>query len=483
MSELTNGEQFLVNALAESVGRQRMLYASQFNGNTKRTKLWDEFGYPDSVPFDLLYRAYRRNSAAYSGVHKTLDSCWIDLPTIIEGPESDEAAQNTEWEVMITRVMKRFWSKIKDADRRNLVGRYSALLLQIKDGNTWDKPVDVNAVRRLGDKAIVRMIPAWESQIKPVSYDIDTLSDTYGQPTEYQFNEQPIDDNGSYGPTRSVTVHPDRVIILAEGAEDENILSGIPLNEAGYNDLLDIEKTKGGSAEVFLKNASRQLGISFDSSTDMPTIAQMAKDAGYKDLGEAMNDKMMKLNRGTDSALVTQSGTTSVLSVAAADPTPSWTVSANSYTSTIQCPFNILFGKQTGNLASTEDKSAWAGRCNSRRNGFQTDVVTAVITRLWTIGAIDAPANDEITITWSDLLAPGDTEKLANMSTIADVAQKSQAALGRSSITENEIRAAGGLEPVPEVPPPDPNTKQTGKDPLNDDENGSQDAGNTTQQS
>jgi hypothetical protein len=28
------------------------------------------------------------------------------------------------------------------------------------------------------------------------------------------------------------------------------------------------------------------------------------------------------------------------------------------------CPFNILFGKQTGNLASEEDKTAWANRCN-----------------------------------------------------------------------------------------------------------------------
>ena len=212
MSELTNGEQFLVNALAESVGRQRMLYASQFNGNTKRTKLWDEFGYPDSVPFDLLYRAYRRNSAAYSGVHKTLDSCWVDMPTIIEGPESDEAAQNTPWEVMVTRLMKRFWAKIKDADRRNLVGRYSAILLQIKDGNTWDKPVDVATVRRLGEKAIVRMIPAWESQIKPASYDIDTLSDTYGQPTEYQFNEQPIDGGGYFIVKRFPIIKPGAAI-------------------------------------------------------------------------------------------------------------------------------------------------------------------------------------------------------------------------------------------------------------------------------
>jgi hypothetical protein len=57
-------------------------------------------------------------------------------------------------------------------------------------------------------------------------------------------------------------VHPDRIILFCEGSEDDNILSGIPLLEAGYNDLLDIEKTKGGSAEGFLKNASRQLALS-----------------------------------------------------------------------------------------------------------------------------------------------------------------------------------------------------------------------------
>ncbi|HAT3802170.1 TPA: DUF1073 domain-containing protein, partial [Serratia marcescens] len=66
MSEQNSEVEFLVNALADAVaiGRQRSLYAGQMNGNTKRTKLWDEFGYPDTISFDLLYRAYRRNSAA-----------------------------------------------------------------------------------------------------------------------------------------------------------------------------------------------------------------------------------------------------------------------------------------------------------------------------------------------------------------------------------------------------------------------------------
>jgi len=470
VSDLTTEAQFLVNALADAVGRQRMLYAGM-NGNTKRTKLWDEFGYPDQVTFEMLYRAYRRNSSAYAGVHKTLESCWVDRPTIIDGEVADEAKQTNPWEKQVTALLKKHWAKIKDADRRNLVGRYSALLIQVKDGLDWNQPINTKAVGLIGGAALVKLIPAWESQIKPGNFDTDTHSETYGQPVDYEFNEQPVGDDGTYGPVRSIRVHPSRVILLAEGSEDDNILSGVPLNEAGYNDLLDIEKSKGGSAEGFLKNASRQLGISFDKDTDMATISKMAKEAGYSDLGEAMNDKMAKLNRGTDSALVTQSGTTSVLSVAAADPTPTWTVSANCYASTIQCPFNILFGKQTGNLASTEDKTAWAGTCNERRQGFLTDLIERVIQRFWEIGIIPPPSSGEVSVTWSDLLAPGDTEKLANMGALADVATKTQQALGRSAITENEIRQAGGFEPIPELDVPDPNKPPAGKDPLIDEDN------------
>lgn len=472
MSEQNNEVKFLVNAVADLVGRQRMQYAG-IGGNTKRTKLWDEFGYPHNVSFDMLHRAYRRNSAAYAGVHKMLDSCWIDRPKIVDGSEDKEAEAMTPWEAQVTRILKKHWGKIKDADRRNLVGRYSALLLQIKDGRDWSQPVDVQAVKRIGDKALVKLIPAWEAQIKPGDFDIDTQSETYGEPVNYQFNEQPVGDDGTYGQVRSVTVHPDRVIILAEGSEDDNILSGVPMNEAGYNDLLDLEKTKGGSAEGFLKNASRQLGVAFDSATDMPTIAQMAKDAGYSDLGAAMDDKVRKLNQGTDSALITQSGTTSVLSVPAADPTPTWTVSANSYSATIGCPFNILFGKQTGNLASTEDKTAWAVRCNGRRGGFMTWIITAVVERWAKTGIVDEPQNGEIAVIWSDLLAPGDAEKLDNMAKMADIAQKTQQAYGTPAVDANEVRAAGEMEPtkeieLPEMPDVDPLTGKAAANPQPD---------------
>ncbi len=461
-------ENFLVNALAATVGRLRSMYAG-VNGNTKRTKLWDEFGYPDQVGFEQYYRAYERNAVAHAAVHKLLDSCWVDNPTIIDGDGSKESTQTTSWEKQVTQLLKKHWPKIKDADRRNLIGRYSALLIQFKDGREWHQPVDRSLVGSLKDKAIVRLIPAWESQIKPGNFDTDTMSETYGQPVNYNFNEQPVGDDGTYGPVRGVTVHPDRIIILCEGSEDENMLSGVPLLRAGYNKLLDLEKVSGGSAEGFLKNASRQLGISFDSQTDMQTIAQMAKDAGYNDLGEAMNDKMMKLNRGTDAALVTQSGTTSVLSVAAADPAPTWTVTANEFAASIQCPFTIQFGQQTGRLASDEDKTDWAKRCNGRRWGFQSAVVTAVIERFWMVGVIEPPVSGEVTLAWSDLLAPSEKEKIANMQAMADVAQKTQQAYGTAAIEPNEVRAVGELEPLKEPEPPDPNDKPD-KDPLTDDD-------------
>lgn len=454
MSELNSGEQFLVNALADAIGRQRMLYAHGPNGNTKRTKLWDEFGYPDTVNFDNYYRAYERNAVAHAAVHKLLDSCWTDNPTIIDGPEKDEAEETTDWEESTTKLLSKHWAKLKDADRRNLVGRYSAVLLQIKDGREWWQPVDQNIVKALGDKALVKLIPAWEAQIKPGNFDIDTQSDTYGQPVSYNFNEQPVGDDGTYGTVRSVSVHPDRVIILCEGSEDENMLAGVPLLRAGFNKLLDIEKTSGGSAEGFLKNASRQLAMEFDATTDVSTLVKQAKEAGYDSLAEAMNDKVRKLNSGTDSALAMQAGKTSVLSVAAADPTPTWTAAANEFSASIQCPFTIQFGQQTGRLASDEDKNEWAKRCNGRRWGFLTDYITRVIERFWTLGIIEPPKNGEVTLAWSDLLAPSEKEKIANMAAMAQVAKDTQQAFGTSSVTENEIRAVGELEPMKEADQP-----------------------------
>ena len=65
--------------------------------------------------------------------------------------------------------------------------------------------------------ALVRLRPMYESQMTPQKFDTDNFSTSYGDPTEWQFQEGSIGDrNEDTG--RSMPVHPDRVVYWAEGA-------------------------------------------------------------------------------------------------------------------------------------------------------------------------------------------------------------------------------------------------------------------------
>lgn len=179
-----------------------------------------------------------------------------------------------------------------------------------------------------------------------------------------------------------------------------------------------------------------------------------------------------------------QEGDVSVLSVAAADPEPTWRTILNEFCATVPIPVKVLVGMQTGERASSEDAKDWAKTRMSRRTGFLTDLITDIVTRFWEFGFIPPAAGEEITVGWSDLLAPSQAEKIANMDKLADVAVKSTNAFGRSAIEENEIRAAGELQPLPELDdevPPDGNKPKS--DPLADPQPEAEKSGDTTVES
>lgn len=469
-----------------SVDRERMRYVNaMFNGtsNTKRKRLYQEFGYPVELCFDDFYRAYRRNAIAGAAVMRVVDGCWEDYPEIYEGDITKDATEQTAWDKQINKLLKRCWKQIKGADKRNLVGRYSGLLIQIKDSKSWSEPVDKAMVGRLKEKAFVRLIPVWEAQLDPVSYNEDQNSENYGDVSMYSFTEIPVQQQRSNQPGRVINVHPDRVIILAEGSDDGRLDSGESLLEEGFNKLMDLEKVSGGAAEGFLKNASRQLNFNFSAKTN---FAQLARALGVSEseLSNAMDDQVKRLNDSTDSAVMMQEGDTSVLSVAVADPEPTWRTALNEFCATVPIPVKVLVGMQTGERASTEDAKDWAKTRMSRRNGFLTDLITDIVSRFWTLGFISPAKGEEISVGWSDLLAPSQAEKISNMDKLADVAVKSTNAFGRSAITENEIRAAAELQSLPElddeVPPDDSNPKP---DPLADPESETEKSGNTTVES
>ncbi len=252
----SENKQLATNA---SIDRERMRYVNAlFNGtsNTKRQRLYQEFGYPKELCFDDFYRAYRRNAIVSAAVTRMVDGCWEDYPEVYEGDQTKDATQQTDWDKRVNKLLKRCWKQIKGADKRNLVGRYSALLIQVKDNRPWSEPVDKAMVGRLQERALVRLVPVWEAQLDPVSYNEDQNSENYGAVSMYSFTEIPVQQQRSGQPGRIINVHPDRVIILAEGSDDGRLDSGESLLEEGFNKLLDLEKVSGGAAEGFLKNAS-----------------------------------------------------------------------------------------------------------------------------------------------------------------------------------------------------------------------------------
>ncbi|OCG58720.1 anti-CBASS protein Acb1 family protein [Gilliamella sp. GillExp13] len=450
--QLLNSAQMAINSNRD-VQRQRLAYASHgLMNNSKRAYIDREFGYPENLTFSDYYKLYKRNSAARGFVERLSDICWIDYPKFIDGDIREQDTKLTAWEKIVTDLFNdKLWASIIEADKRGIVGRYAGLIIQLRDGKKWDEPVDVNVMNRLNPiDAIVKIIPAWEEQLTACEWNNDESDENYGQVTMYQFNETSIGNN-SGKPNLSRRIHPDRIIILNETSVINSIDDGESQLEVGYNDLIDMMKYSGGSAEGFLKNASRQVHVNYDADTDMDELERELRRRGFEQPADALNKQIALLNSGTDSALITSGATANILSVSPADPSSGWTVSANSFAASVRMPFTIIFGQQTGRLASDEDKADYAKRGMSRRNGFLSVLIKKLVNQLIKLKVIQPLVNGTLTLKWSDLLAPSQAEKIELMLKMSDVNVKAQQSMGIPVFTPNEIREAGGYEPDPDL--------------------------------
>lgn len=437
----------------QDISRQRLAYASQgLVNNTKRAFIDREFGYPENLTFTDFYKMYRRNGAARGFIDRLSDICWLDYPKFIDGDIREQDSKLTAWEQIVTDLFNdKLWPAIIEADKRGVVGKYAGLIIQLRDGKQWSDPVDTAVLNRLNSQdAIVKLIPAWEAQLTACEWNNNEADENYGQVTMYQFNEMAVGDILGK-PNFSRKINPDRVIILNETSVINSMDDGESQLEVGYNDLIDMMKYSGGSAEGFLKNASRQVHLNYDGDSDMEELERELRSRGFEKPADALNRQIALLNSGTDSALITAGATANILSVTPADPSSGWSVSANSFAASVRMPFTIIFGQQTGRLASNEDKKDYAKRGMSRRNGFLSVLIKQIVNQLIKLKIIQPLVNNTLTLKWSDLLAPSQIERIELMLKMADVNVKSQQSMGIAVFTPNEIREAGGYEPDPDL--------------------------------
>jgi len=411
-------------------------------GDTKRN-VWANVGYPEVVDFEMLWSISTRGIGK-AGIHRIVNKCWQEDPIITDG-ENDGEREPTPFEQDLEVLINdhHLFARLKGADWRNRVGRYAGIIPIVKETNPGDSMSEMT--RLLGVKSVLKLVPVFESQIDvtEVGTNSDFNDPNFGMPEHYNYRSYVAGDRNPVTNDQK-QLHPSRVFVFAEGADDGSIF-GVPTNEAGYNALLDMEKVGGAGAEGLYKNAKQRTVIKIN---DAATAQVISND---KDKKAKFDDNVHAFERDLDGMLTVYGMDVHTLQSTLSDPTHPWTIQLNTYCATIECPATILIGQQTGRLASDEDQKDWSLTAQSRCNNVLTpSLIIPFLKYMVDIGAM-RPPNDKIMVEWPNFVEASPAEKLDNGKKMEEINKLAREAGHPAPFSDpNEIRVACGFEEVPE---------------------------------
>jgi len=408
-----------INSSTERTGFFARFQGGSYDQADTLHNVFEDFGYPCQLNFFNFWNMFRRFGVASAVVEMPADICWLSPPEIKGSKSFDK-----EFEVLVKRT--NLWNRLKGLDKRQRVGRYAGLLIQVRDNLKLSDPVGSLS----GVNTVVNLKPIYEGQLEVSTTDKDQQSDTFDQPTMYTYNSGATGDRNDES-TFSGQVHPSRLIIAAEGADDGSIY-GISSLENIFNDLMDLRKISGAGGEGFYQNTRSAPVITTKEGYQAPT-KQKDKDALEKQIDDFLGKWQKKF--------VTSGLEFNYPNISLDNPKEfaenAWAnISAGSKLSSDE-----LRGTQTGVLAGDKNSKATLTRMQSRRENFLTELLTNVID--WMIlHQVLPPSPYEIE--WDDLLSTSDDDKLSLGDKMAGINEKLFKSGMSPAFTEDEIREASG---------------------------------------
>lgn len=428
---ISTAKQYLVNAVSRSI--QTMFPGYAIGGDTKHTNFYRDYGYPDTIDFRQLHQMWRRNGIAKAGVTRPVETCWQELPFL---QEKEDTHDRTPLELVIDAEFDRlnFWTNLAKADEYSRVGSYAGVIFRFRDGLKFDQPV--SRIQN-GLAGVAEIIPAWQGQLTPAEYYTDELDERYGHVKMYQFTESAIDLSTSVSHQRQMLVHPDRVHIWSR----DSAIYGESVLEAGFNDLITMQKIIGAGGEGFWKNAKSAPILNVDP---LQNISMLSKMLGTTEegLGDKIDEIVGDYQTGLDKSLLLQGMKIETLQVNLPDPEKFFLVALQSFAASLSIPLKILVGSQSGERASTEDAKEWNKTCMSRRLTYVKPNVMAIIQRFIQYGILPAR---EWYLLWADLTESSTAEKCDIGNKMADINKKMEIH-GEQVFTGQEIRETLGWQ-------------------------------------
>lgn len=351
-------------------------------------QIFEDFGYPETLAFANFWNMYRRFGPAQAICDIPVDFTWLDLPTVDGGDKF-----NTDFEKLVKKT--RLWKRIKGADNRQRVGRYSGLFIRVRDNKKTDEPMETLS----SIDNIVSFTPLYESQLKVSKTEQDPSSLNFGNPTMYDFQGS-VAGNRNEEQLSSFQIHESRIIPFAEGADDGSIY-GKSAIESSFNDLMDLRKISGAFSEGSYQNTRNTPVITAKEDYESP------KGQDKIDFEDEYNEFLNKWRK----VFVTEGLEFNYPDISQDDPESAYNNSMKNISAGAKIPSKLIVGNQEGNLASTEDGKHFLLSMMSRRENYGTESIENVIDWLVKYNVLTEPA--DLTIEWDDLLAQSDKDKAA----------------------------------------------------------------------
>ena len=374
-------------------------------------RLYENCLYPDVLTFQQYYDMYSRNNVAARVIETFPAYTWGTTPVVTDKAGSDSKfskavydlfQQQFKWKDNIKHTLV---SMFKQLDVLGGIGGESLLVFGFKDGLTLDQAVKYKKGMELEYVKILH-----NGQFEVDKTDKDKDSPTYGDVLTYKTKDFATSSEINFVNTiaSNKIIHSSRTVHFKETS---GLAYGTSRIQKCYNQLLDIVKVSGASAEVYWLGAFSGLAVSTDPNAVLSDEARTAMKEGIK---EYFN--------GLARALLFEGSDAKLLYPAIVSPKEHYDLQITMISIATEIPRRFLTGAEAAKLASQQDSLNWMDRVGNRRNNFVSPhVVSPAIQRLIDAGVLPKPKGNLIIITWpkTQSLALNDRSTAANEMTEA----------------------------------------------------------------
>ena len=358
--------------------------------------LYQALGYKQKIFPEDYAAIYSRNALASAVIDRPVDATWrgdVVVQAEAEKTETEETdAFDEAWKDLDKQL--KLQSVFKRADRLIGMGRFGVLFLGFDDViNTDDFVKPVNP----GKRKLLYVKPLSEIAAKVKTVVNNPKDPRFSLPETYSITIA-TNDTGASG---SLLVHHTRVIHLITEKQLESEVYGIPRLEAVYNNLTDVEKIIGGSAEMFWRGARPGYQGKVDPEYNVSSTFT-------EDLKTQVDEYENNLRR----IFVNEGFELKALQSQVSSPKAHLDAQLEIIAAEKSIPKRILTGSERGELASTQDRSSWFDTIDGRRHEFaEPNVVRAFVDICINHGVLPLPKEKSYIVIWTDLASVSEEDQ------------------------------------------------------------------------